>query len=104
MMSQKVGGYIAEARAVIAYYKYTRDTVAAELQALKHFHSVISQSKRYKKGSYENVMLLRQIENKELELEAIKEMLQTAKENLNEYLKQKEEFRNKLRTLRKDKT
>ena len=46
-MSQKVGGFIAEARAIIAYYKYLRDKTAAELQALKHFHSVISQSKRY---------------------------------------------------------
>lgn len=99
--SEKIGCEIACIRAEINYLKYIKNyEIAKEIKTLKHFLSTIEQSKKYNPDLYENKMLRKAIENKELEYEALKEMIQKKENELSEYLKNKAILHEKLRKMR----
>lgn len=100
-MSEKTGCTIAERRAELSYLRHIRDNVLIpEIKALKHFYSIINQSKKSNPNGYEQKMLKRQIENKEMELGAVREMIKSANKGLIEYLEAKEQLRTSLKKMR----
>jgi transcriptional regulator NrdR family protein len=99
--SEKIGCEIACARAEIDYLRYVKNyEIAKEIKTLKHFLSTIEQSKKYNPDLYENKMLRKAIENKELEYESVKEMINQKENSLNDYLKTKAVLHEKLRKMR----
>ena len=82
-------------------YLYVKNyEIAKEIKTLKHFLSTIEQSKKYNPDLYENKMLRKAIENKELEYESVKEMINQKEKSLNDYLKTKAVLHEKLRKMR----
>lgn len=102
MANEKTGLEIAEMRAEIKYLTHLRDNVfKPQLAALTRFQKDIEQSKLYNPDSYENSMLRRRIQTTKFDLDAVKDELSMAKENLIRYLARKEEFYNHIRSNRK---
>lgn len=93
MMSEKTGCTIAYARARIKYYIHLKDNdIKPALAALKHLYNNISCGKTFNKNSRENYLLRRSIRQKESELDTIKDMIDTEKEELSRLIKEKDLF------------
>lgn len=91
MKGQKTGCTIALHRAKIAYYKHLRDNEAAPaLKALNQLYYSMNTSKKFNPNSYENIMLQRQIHQKQFDLDTIKTLLVTEKQELYRYIQDKE--------------
>ena len=93
------GGSIAEFRALYKYQKYTKQKKMQEVKALRHFQSMIQQSKQYNSDSYEAKMLNRAINETVQEVEDIKEdmkdLLQYEKDYIERSDKAHQRFKNK---------
>lgn len=102
MMSEKTGCQIALWRAEIKYYIHIRDNeVKPALKALKHVYYTMNRSKHFNPKSYENIMLWRQIRQKENDLATIKDMITDQKKQLKEYIDEKDKFYKRVRANRK---
>lgn len=102
MKSEKTGCQIALWRAEIKYYTHLRDNeIKPALKALKHVYSTMKQNSHFDRKSYENRLMWRHIRSLEIDLVTVNKMLATTKENLKEYLQEKEKFYEKVRTMRK---
>jgi hypothetical protein len=101
--SERIGMTIAEARAEINFLQYIRDNeIMPALKALKHLYSNMKTSKYFNLYSYETRMLRRQICIKENDLIAVKQEINSRKQFITEYIKQKDELHDKLRKAKKN--
>jgi len=98
MMSRLTGTTIAEWRALIKCYTFIRDAeIKPQLKILKQLYHSMDKSKHFNPKSYESIMLFRQIHLLEKDLAGIKQELANAKQNLIEYIQQKEKDHIKIR-------
>ena len=105
MAGEKTGCEIALRRAKINALRGYRDELKIQLKTLKQLYYSMNQSNSFNEKSYENRMLQRQINRISFDLATTKEMIASEKQDLIEYLKNKEEFYTKIRRMRKkDKT
>lgn len=101
MMSEKTGYAIAYTRARIKYYLHVRDNeIKPALKALRHLYNNISCGSNFNPKSHENVLLRRSIHLKEIELDTIKDLLDSEKQDLNTLLKEKDLFYRRIRANR----
>ena len=100
MKSRRTGEEIAYRRARIEQMRYIRENVKLELQTLNQLYYSMKHSTRFNPNSYENKMLQRQIRGKTFDLDTIKEMLATERENLKNMLQEKDKFYNQVRAHR----
>lgn len=101
MMSEKVGCEIAYSRATIKMLVYQRDCqIKPALKALKQLYYSMKHSKKFNPKSYENVMLRRQIENWEFDLNTVNDILDTEKKYVHDYIITKELLYQDLRAKR----
>ena len=97
MMSEKTGCFIAEKRAYIMALQDFRDKLRIELRALKRFYYSINTSKYFDSKSYEVRRLISHIEMTKKDIEDTKKVLEYEKQQLKDYLKDKEIFYKKIR-------
>lgn len=91
MKNKLMGQIIAEGRATARCLQHIRDNeLKPQLRALKQLYYSMNKSKHFNPKSYENIMLYRQIRFLENDLIAIKEELARIKQNIKEYISQKE--------------
>lgn len=102
MKSQKTGCQIALWRAEIKYYVHLRDNeIKPALRALKHAYASMVESKQFNEKSYESKSLRREIHRKEFDLYVVSTMLTDKKQQLKKFLKEKEDFYQHIREMRK---
>ena len=97
MMSEKTGCFIAEKRAYIMALQSYRDRLRIELKALKRFYYSINTSKYFNPESFEARRLITHMEMTQKDIEDTKEVLKYEKQQLKDYLKDKENFYKKIR-------
>ena len=101
MKSEKTGSTIALFRATIKYYNHIKKNVLQpQLKQLNQLYYTMNRSKRFNPKSYENIMLQRQIQQREADLEMINELLRSKREDLRIYLTEKEKFYKRIRASR----
>jgi hypothetical protein len=99
--SEKVGQVIAGTRAQIKMLQdYANNSLVPQLKALMEYYYTIKHSKNYNPKSYESKMLYRRIQFIKNQLTAVKEEINNRKQELKEYIDQKDEFYKKLRANR----
>ena len=101
MCSKMTGQTIAELRAEIKKLQHIRDNeLRPQLKVLNQLYYAMNRSKEYNKKSYESKMLYRRIQFIKNQLTAVKEEINNRKQELKEYIDQKDEFYKKLRANR----
>ena len=101
MKSEKTGSTIALFRATIKYYNHIKKNVLQpQLKQLNQLYYTMNRSKRFNPKSYESVMLRRQIQQREADLEMVNELLRSKREDLRIYLAEKEKFYKRIRASR----
>ncbi len=100
MKGQKTGCEIAFRRARINALRGYRDELKIKLAALNQLYHSMDMSHCFNPKSYENKMLQRQIRMTKFDLDTTKEMIATEKQNLNAYIKEKDDFYRKTRARR----
>ena len=100
MKGQKTGCEIAFRRARINALRGYRDELKIKLAVLNQLYHSMDMSHRFNPKSYENKMLQRQIRMTNFDLDTTKEMIATEKQNLNTYIKEKDDFYRKTRVRR----
>lgn len=102
MKSEKTGCQIALWRAEIKYYLHLRDNeIKPALNALRHTYASMQHSPQFNPKSYESKALRRNIHKKEFDLYVVKTMLADKKRCLKQYIKEKDIFYNRIRSMRK---
>lgn len=102
MMSERTGCEIAYRRARIEQICAIRDCdIKPALAALKQLYFSMKHSKNFNPKSYENKMLQRHIRSLEFDLTTIKEMLAYEREELKDYIADKDKFYQKARSIKK---
>lgn len=91
------GGNIAEFRALYKYQKYLKQQKMQEVKALRHFQSMIQQSKQYNSDSYEAKMLNRAINETVQEIEDIKEDMNGLLWYEKDYIKKSDEAHRRIK-------
>jgi len=100
-----IGFHIAKTRAEIKAFKHCIRIAKTELGALTHYYSVIKKSKRFDSKGYEAKMLYRQLAQKQELIDVFKDQIKGMEQDLENYIKDKDEYHKKLRQARaKDKT
>ena len=98
MMSEKTGCEIALRRMEIeALRAYRRDELEPGLKALKQLYYSMKHSGQFNKKSYEAKMLFRQMNQKQEDIDFIKEIIAQRKEELKDFIDRKDEFYKKTR-------
>lgn len=98
MKSEKTGCEIAYRRAVIDGLRTYRDCeLKPALAALKQLYYSMNKSKRFNEKSYENIMLQRQIRQKEFDLSTVNDMINNKQESLRTLIREKDEFYKQIR-------
>lgn len=101
MASEKVGCEIAYSRAAIDSLRYERDNIIKpSLRALKQLYYSMKHSKKFNPKSYENIMLQRQIECWEFDLQIINDMIDTERAWIKDYINTKEALYQNIRANR----
>ena len=101
MMSEKTGCEIAYHRAIIRSFEDRLAELKNELMGLhKYFYSV-NKSKYYDENDYMAVMLRRQIQQREDDIDYTKRLIKMEKDFLKNYMNDKAEFYKKIRRNRK---
>lgn len=100
MKSRRTGEEIAFRRARIESMRAVRSDLQNELDALNQLYYSMKQSTRFNPKSYENIMLQRRIRATTFDLDTIKEMLATERENLRNLIQEKDKFYNQIRAHR----
>ena len=97
-MSALTGGLIAEYRAEIDLLKKINNyEIKPSIAALKHVYCTMRHSSRYNEKSYEAVRIKKELAHLLDELEENDNSIAELRENLNKYIKHKEEFYQKIR-------
>lgn len=93
MKSERTGAIIAQARAMIQLHKWKKNNeILPALKALKHLYNNISSSQSFNPRSYESIMIRREIQNLEKQVNTIKEMIIEEKQALKEYIELKDKI------------
>lgn len=100
MKSRRTGEEIAFRRARIESMRAVRSDLQTELDALNQLYYSMKHSTRFNPKSYENIMLQRRIRATTFDLDTIKEMLATERENLRNLIQEKDKFYNQIRAHR----
>ena len=100
MKSEKTGCEIAYHRALINYFKHSKEQIKSELSGLNKYYYTINQSKYFNQNSYENKMLQHQIKIREQDLADISIEIRNEQIYLKDYITRKAEFYDKLRKKR----
>lgn len=101
MMSEKTGCAISLMRAEIEYYIHMRDNeILPVLAALKHLYACISHGSNFNALSHENVLLRRQIHQKESDLTVVRQLLTEKKQELKTIIAEKDKFYKRIRANR----
>lgn len=98
MKSKKVGELIATTRAKIKYLAHIKENeLKPSLHSLKQLYYSMNKSKYFNPKSYENKMLQRQIKMYELDIIAINDVIKINKNELRNYIENKELLYQKIR-------
>ena len=100
MKSQHTGYELAFRRAEIEAYRYYRNILKSQLDALKQLYYSMKHSGNFNEKSYENYMLQRQIKLKEIDINEVKTMLIEKRLGITEIIASKEALYQQLRKLR----
>jgi hypothetical protein len=104
MCSKMTGQTIAELRAEIKKLQHIRDNeLRPQLKVLNQLYYAMNRSKEYNKKSYESKMLYRAIKNISNELDMIKEMLDSDRKFLKDYIGLKDIYYKNIRSRREAK-
>ena len=104
MCSKMTGQTIAELRAEIKKIQHIRDNeLRPQLKALNQLYYAMNRSKEYNKKSYESKMLYRAIKNISNELDMIKEILDSDRKFLKDYIGLKDIYYKNIRSRREAK-
>lgn len=103
MFSELTGSHIAMTRAQINYMTHIRDNeIKPALKAMHHLSSCMKTSKNFNPKSYENIMLQRQIRLFESDLDVINSAIAEEKQNLQDFLKNKDISYKRIRAYREE--
>ena len=98
MKSKKGGELIATTRAKIKYLTHIKENeLKPSLHSLKQLYYSMNKSKYFNPKSYENKMLQRQIKMYELDIIAINDVIKINKNELRNYIENKELLYQKIR-------
>lgn len=100
MASEHTGLEIATRRAQIKLYEDYRETAQTKVSILYHLIDCMKRSKKYNPHSYEAQMLRRQLKIQEEEKKIIEDLIKMEKIDLENYIKEKDEFYKSVRKLR----
>lgn len=101
MMSEKTGCEIAYHRAIIHALEDRLSNLQNELSGLNKYFYTVNQSKHFQPKGYMERMLHRQIQQREDDIEITKNMIETEKKYLKQFMADKAEFYQKVRRNRK---
>lgn len=100
MQNEKTGINIAQRRAIIKLFQYRRNELKHKLAALNQLYYSVNKSKKYDSHGYMENMLEHQRQQIQDELNLMKDALKDEQQNLQQYLKNKDEFYRRIRTNR----
>ena len=100
MQNEKTGINIAERRAIIKLFQYRRNELKHKLAALNQLYYSVNKSKKYDSHGYMENMLEHQRQQIQDELDLMKNTLKNEQQNLQQYLKNKDEFYKHIRANR----
>ena len=100
MQNEKTGINIAQRRAIIKLFQYRRNELKHKLAALNQLYYSVNKSKKYDSHGYMENMLEHQRQQIQEELNTMKDALKDEQEDLQLYLKNKNEFYKKIRANR----
>ena len=100
MQNEKTGINIAQRRAIIKLFQYRRNELKHKLAALNQLYYSVNKSKKYDSHGYMENMLEHQRQQIQEDLNTMKDALKDEQENLQLYLKNKDEFYKKIRANR----
>ena len=101
--SEFTGCEIALRRAMIKAMRAERDDIKISLQTLKQFDSLLQNSPKFNKYTYQYKMLQRSINRTTSNLTTIKQEITTEVQKLQEYIHMKDVIHNRIREEGKDK-
>ena len=101
MQNEKTGINIAQRRAIIKLFQYRRNELKHKLAALNQLYYSVNKSKKYDSHGYMENMLEHQRQQVQDELNLMKDALKDEQQDLQQYLKNKDEFYKRIRTNRK---
>lgn len=101
MQNEKTGINIAQRRAIIKLFQYRRNELKHKLTALNQLYYSVNKSKKYNSHGYMENMLEHQRQQTQDELNLMKDALKNEQQNLQQYLKDKDEFYKRIRVNRK---
>ena len=101
MQNEKTGINIAQRRAIIKLFQYRRNELKHKLAALNQLYYSVNKSKKYDSHGYMENMLEHQRQQIQDELNLMKNALKDEQQDLQQYLKNKDEFYKRIRANRK---
>ena len=101
LMSEKTGCELAYHRAVIRALQDRLTELKSELAGLKKYFYTVNQSKYYDANSYMAQMLIRQIEQREDDIDATKKMIAEEKSYIKNFIVDKAKLYKQIRDHRK---
>ena len=101
MMSEKTGCEIAYHRAIIHSLEDRLSDLKNELMGLRKYFYSINQSKYFNERDYAIIMLKRQMQQREDDIDFTRDLIQKEKDYLKNYMADKAEFYKKIRRNRK---
>ena len=101
MMSEKTGCEIAYHRAIIHSLEDRLSDLKNELMGLRKYFYSINQSKYFNETDYAIIMLKRQMQQREDDIDFTRELIKKEKNYLKNYMADKAEFYKKIRRNRK---
>ena len=100
MQNEKTGINIAQRRAIIKLFQYRRNELKHKLAALNQLYYSVNKSKKYDLHGYMENMLEHQRQQVQEELNLMKDALKNEQQDLQQYLKNKDEFYKRIRANR----
>lgn len=101
MMSEKAGCELAYLRAAVMGLKSVRDELKTELQGLKKYYYSMNTSKHFNPESYEARRLMSHMDRLEKDIEIVKTLINQQNKQINDFIKNKDEYYKKIRKNRK---
>ena len=99
--SKLLGEHYAYTRSMIQEMCAKRDAKVAELKALNHLYSILSDNPDVDLESIECYAVRRQIKMTERDIKSVKELICTIRKDMREMIAAKDAYHNKIRELRK---
>ena len=95
--NEKTGLHIAELRARLKLLQHIKNNeLKPELSGLKQLYYSMNKSKYYNRKSYEAKMLWKQMKVKQRDIDILTNIIHKQRQQLNDYIKDKDEFYQKI--------